>query len=345
MGTPLPPLLGVVGREGGRATWSGRVPFADGNGGTEPLDCEGERMRRFGKGDARDMRVEEAVLGCQTSAYSDANFDQASCVHQLVLTTVACSLFRLAPSMPDYVPLPGSDIPPFLRMEGQNLVFDHGPLGVAHCFWRNSSQVTKAVLLFIPGMVQGNPGLIGFYDQFFDLLHAAHHGLAIFGHAHLGHTPASVVGHKSAEHDIKAQIQWLFKRPIPWIVSRVSPLARAVPLGLLFARWPKALVLVLRSLVHSPSSIYACLSMAGEEMKVIRTLDSALLDEHKARICVYLAAQDDWVDRHKNEITPFFEDSSNLFYDSSSPVPHAFCLHHSKEVADQCSLWLQQIDL
>ncbi|CAK5279998.1 unnamed protein product [Mycena citricolor] len=259
-------------------------------------------------------------------------------------------------------------------------------------------------------MVQGNPGLIGFYDQFFDLLHAAHHGLAIFGHAHLGHTPASVVGHKSAEHDIKAQIQsatealdavrgafsgqtkiilcghsvgswitlqvlkarpstvhrsillcptilqiadtpngrrlsWLFKRPIPWIVSRVSPLARAVPLGLLFARWPKALVLVLRSLVHSPSSIYACLSMAGEEMKVIRTLDSALLDEHKARICVYLAAQDDWVDRHKNEITPFFEDSSNLFYDSSSPVPHAFCLHHSKEVADQCSLWLQQIDL
>lgn len=54
-----PLLLGVVGRDGGRAICKGRVPLAlVAGGGAElfPFVREGERTRRLGKGGALDIR-------------------------------------------------------------------------------------------------------------------------------------------------------------------------------------------------------------------------------------------------------------------------------------------------
>jgi hypothetical protein len=49
----------------------------------------------------------------------------------------------------------------------------------------------------------GNPGLIKFYTEFLTLLHGKHPRLAIFGHAHLGHTPNV----PSRAYSLRAQIE------------------------------------------------------------------------------------------------------------------------------------------
>ncbi|KAJ7706368.1 hypothetical protein B0H17DRAFT_626612 [Mycena rosella] len=133
------------------------------------------------------------------------------------------------------------------------------------------------------------------------------------------------------------RLQWLFRTPFPKIISYLSYLTRPVPLSLFFP-WPSPQTAVLRSLLNSPASIFACLSMAHEEMITIRELDTALLDEHRPRIYLYFAEDDEWVSTHKASVVRCCE--AIRVVNGEAGVPHAFCINHSAEVASQCSLWL-----
>ncbi|KAF8213247.1 hypothetical protein K438DRAFT_1803655 [Mycena galopus ATCC 62051] len=282
-------------------------------------------------------------------------------------------------------------------------VFNHQTLGPAHALWWNScEEFPDAVFLFVPG----NPGLLQFYDDFLALLHTKHPRLAIFGHAHLGHTPHL----PSREHSLSAQVEsaieavdairntfgktkiilsghsvgawialqvlkarpsdiyklfllcptlthiadtpngrrlsWLFRAPLPSVISWLSYLTRPLPLSFVFPNWPVLQIAVLRSLLNSRATIFACLSMAHEEMVTIREPDPALLNDHRHRICLYYAAEDDWVSTHKAKITSMYSpDEVVTRVVENANVPHAFCLSHSTEVASQCSLWLDSLSL
>ncbi|KAJ7357187.1 hypothetical protein DFH08DRAFT_851267 [Mycena albidolilacea] len=302
-----------------------------------------------------------------------------------------------------------NELPPFLVPFGQSsnesprqAIFNHPTLGSAHSLWWNSLNPSpEAVFLFVPG----NPGILEFYTEFFTLLHTEHPRLAIFGHAHLGHTP-NVPGR---EYRLRAQVEsvieavdairgafgkakiilgghsvgawiclqalearpsdisqlflltptlthiadtpngrrlsWFFRFPFPSLISWLSYLTRPLPLSLVFPNWPVLQITVLRSLLNSRAAIFACLSMAHEEMATIHELDSALLDEHRHRIYLYYAANDDWVSTHKAKITRMYMPDEMERVVENAHVPHAFCLSHSAEVASRCSLWLRTLSL
>ncbi|KAJ6519647.1 hypothetical protein C8R45DRAFT_952225 [Mycena sanguinolenta] len=294
-------------------------------------------------------------------------------------------------------------LPPFLVPLGpestpRQAVFNHPRFGSAHALWWNSTgcESPEAVFLFVPG----NPGLLQFYTQFLSMLHVKHPRLAIFAHAHLGHTPniptheyglsAQVesaieavdairvtfgttkivlsghsVGAWVALQVLKARpsdifqlqllcptlshiadtpngrrLSWLFRSPFPWVISWLSYLTRPLPLSLVFHNWPVLQVAVLRSLLNSRTTIFACLSMAHEEMNTIREPDPVLLNEHRHRIYLYYAAEDDWVSIHQAKMTSLYLPDEATRIVENANVPHAFCLAHSAEVASQCSLWL-----
>ncbi|KAJ7786128.1 hypothetical protein B0H16DRAFT_1355289 [Mycena metata] len=283
------------------------------------------------------------------------------------------------------------ELPPFLVPFGQATktdpregVFNHSNLGPAHSLWWNSDGPPEAVFLFIPG----NPGLVQFYTEFLGLLRSEHPHLAVFAHAHLGHTP----GIFSDKHSLSAQVEsaiqaldavhtifpaakiilsghsvgswialqvlkarpsdisqvfllcptithiadtpngrrlsWFFRSPLPRLISWLSYLTRPLPLSLLFP-WPVLQITVLRSLLNDPATIFACLSMAHEEMVTIREVDLTLLEEHGHKIYLYFAAKDDWVSTYEAKITRLF-DASRV---ERADVPHAFCLHHGAKVA------------
>ncbi|KAJ7275218.1 hypothetical protein B0H12DRAFT_1086282 [Mycena haematopus] len=301
-------------------------------------------------------------------------------------------------------------LPPFLVPFGDSTaksqheaIFNHPTFGPAHSlWWWNSCQESpEAVFLFVPG----NPGLLLFYTEFLTLLHTKHPRLAIFAHAHLGHTPniptneyslsaqvqsvieavdairvaygtAKIVlsGHsvgawislqvlKARPSDISQlfllcptlmyiadtpngrRLSWLFKSPFPSVISWLSYLSRPLPLSLVFPNWPALQIAVLRSLLNSRATIFACLSMAHEEMAAIRDLDLVLLNEHRHRIYLYYAAEDDWVSRHKAKVTRLYSPEEATRVVENANVPHAFCLSHSAEAVSQCSLWLNVLCL
>ncbi|KAJ7932576.1 hypothetical protein B0H13DRAFT_1956063 [Mycena leptocephala] len=292
-------------------------------------------------------------------------------------------------------------LPPFLvpfgRSTKSEAVFNHPTLGPAHSLWWNSREASpEAVFLFIPG----NPGLIKFYTEFLTLLHGKHPRLAIFGHAHLGHTPnvpsrayslraqiesaieavdairvalgsvkIILSGHsigawialqvlKARPSDISKlfllcptlthildtpngrRLSWLFRTPFPSILAWLSYTTRVLPLSLLFPHWPVPQIAVLRSFLNSPATIFACLTMAHEEMATVRELDITLLDENRHRIYMYFAAEDDWVSTHKAKITRSYLPREAAMVVEQANVPHAFCI-----VASQCSLWLSALSL
>ncbi|KAJ6574933.1 hypothetical protein B0H19DRAFT_1126435 [Mycena capillaripes] len=140
------------------------------------------------------------------------------------------------------------------------------------------------------------------------------------------------------------QLSWLFKSPLPKIISWLSYLTRPLPLSVFFP-WPVLQIAVLRSFLNSPATIFACLSMAHEEMATIRELDQSLLTEHTHRIFLYFAAHDDWVSTHKAQIIRAYSPSETAMIVDQANVPHAFCLAHGREVAGQCSLWLSTLNL
>nr|GAT47842.1 predicted protein [Mycena chlorophos] len=131
------------------------------------------------------------------------------------------------------------------------------------------------------------------------------------------------------------RLSWLFKSPMPWIVSWLSYLARPIPLSVLFRHWPASQVRVIQSLVHSPSAIYACLCMADEEMKTIRELDELLLTEHIDKLVFVFGANDDWV----SEQQPAIVDAVGEARVVDVEAPHAFCIADidSRAVAAVCA--------
>ncbi|KAF8078790.1 hypothetical protein FPV67DRAFT_1466481 [Lyophyllum atratum] len=141
------------------------------------------------------------------------------------------------------------------------------------------------------------------------------------------------------------KISWLCLPRPRLFISRLSHLARILPLGLLsllFRSWPSSQVLVLQMLLHSPHSILSALHMAHDEMGIIRDLDIGLLDAHKNRLWFYFAEHDDWVGKQKDNILYAFKpDLENVrIVHGSQDIPHAFCINHGEQLALQCGEWL-----
>ncbi|KAK7059155.1 hypothetical protein VNI00_001782 [Paramarasmius palmivorus] len=127
------------------------------------------------------------------------------------------------------------------------------------------------------------------------------------------------------------RLSWLFQRPLPLFISKLSYLLRPLPavvISTLFRAWPENQVTVLRRLLRSPTSIFACLSMAHDEMQMIRDLDVALLEQHKHKICIYFAETDDWVGEQRGVVLRSFkaDPGSIRIVHGKSGVPHAFCI-------------------
>ncbi|KAH9937244.1 uncharacterized protein B0H18DRAFT_969736 [Fomitopsis serialis] len=141
-------------------------------------------------------------------------------------------------------------------------------------------------------------------------------------------------------------LSWLFQAPLPRLISCVSILAWLLPLAalrLLFPEWPLPQILVLRKFLHSPSAIYASLSLADQEMKTIRDLDIALLQTYSHRLHMYFADEDDWVGEQKGPVLRAFnaDPGSVKIVHGHPDIPHAFCINHGEELARQCFEWLQ----
>ncbi|KAG6830295.1 hypothetical protein H0H92_001373 [Tricholoma furcatifolium] len=90
------------------------------------------------------------------------------------------------------------------------------------------------------------------------------------------------------------KLSWLFSAHMRSLISGLSYLARFLPvsiLALFFPTWPLRQTMVLRTLLHSPSSVLAALHMADDEMHTVRGLD----------------ALDDWVGGQKDHVLGSFK--------------------------------------
>jgi len=150
-------------------------------------------------------------------------------------------------------------------------------------------------------------------------------------------------------------LSWLFNSPFPAIISRLSPVTHLVSDGVLqylFQPWPTSQIAVLRSLISSPSTIRSTLSMAHEEMSLIKPLDESSSDRHLLaqfadRMYFYFAEKDNWVGKEREVIVKvlertghFLEDMEIRIMHGQEGVPHSFCITHSDILAEQCTLWL-----
>ncbi|KAH9836976.1 uncharacterized protein C8Q71DRAFT_756340 [Rhodofomes roseus] len=140
-------------------------------------------------------------------------------------------------------------------------------------------------------------------------------------------------------------LSWLFRYPFPRLISSVSILTWMLPLAalrLLFPDWPLPQILVLRKFLNSPSAIYASLCLADQEMKTIRDLDAALLQTYAHRLHMYFADEDGWVGEQKGSVLrAFHADPGSVKVIHGHPdIPHAFCINHGEQLAEQCFEWL-----
>ncbi|OBZ79352.1 Chromatin remodeling factor mit1 [Grifola frondosa] len=142
------------------------------------------------------------------------------------------------------------------------------------------------------------------------------------------------------------RLSWAFRAPFPRILSYASVTLRILPSGILasmFSDWPMEQVAVLRTLLFSPSAIYACLTMADEEMNTICDADIALLQEYRHRMHLYFAEDDDWVGDTKEVVLKAFhpDPGSVKIVHGHRDIPHAFCINHGEHLAEQCYEWLR----
>jgi pimeloyl-ACP methyl ester carboxylesterase len=127
------------------------------------------------------------------------------------------------------------------------------------------------------------------------------------------------------------RLAWLFRSPIPRVISSLTHLARFLPesaLRVLFNEWPHAQISILHKFIQSPDCTFAALTMANEEMHTIRDLESESLDSCRDRLWFYFAEQDGWVGPNKDRIISALGSSSttsriNL---GAAGIPHAFCI-------------------
>ena len=128
--------------------------------------------------------------------------------------------------------------------------------------------------------------------------------------------------------------QRFFRSPIPLAAALLSPLLRIIPgfvYRIVHRDWPAPQLKVLRDLLRSPTAIYACLTLADEEMKTIKALDEGLMREHQHKLWLYFAEQDDWVGDGREEIIKAFHpdhEAVRVVHDKAD-IPHAFCISES----------------
>ncbi|OJA16252.1 hypothetical protein AZE42_00046 [Rhizopogon vesiculosus] len=136
-----------------------------------------------------------------------------------------------------------------------------------------------------------------------------------------------------------------FRPPFPRVASQIARVLHFVPPTIicrLFPKYPVAQAMVLRSFLLSPSSIFAAMTMAHDEMLNIRELDIATLDKYQHQIWFYFAEKDDWVEQGREKILQVFraDPSTVRVVHGHRDIPHAFCINHGEELAAQCYEWL-----
>jgi len=136
-----------------------------------------------------------------------------------------------------------------------------------------------------------------------------------------------------------------FRPPFPRAISQIARVLRLVPLTILcrlLSEYPISQAQVLRSFLLSPSSIFAAMTMAHDEMLTIRELDTTILDKYRHQIWFYFAEQDDWVERGREMILQVSraEPGTTRVVHGHRNIPHAFCINHGEELAAQCYEWL-----
>ena len=132
----------------------------------------------------------------------------------------------------------------------------------------------------------------------------------------------------------KVSNQRFFRPPIPLIAALLSPLLRILPgsaYAAVYRDWPVPQLSVLRDLLLSPAAIYACLTLADEEMKTIKGLDEGLIDEQQHKLWLYFAEYDDWVGDSKEVIIETFHPDHKAVrvVQGEADIPHAFCISES----------------
>lgn len=137
----------------------------------------------------------------------------------------------------------------------------------------------------------------------------------------------------------------LFRPPFPRIVSQVARVLHLIPLTILcrfFPQYPIPQAQVLQSFLLSPSSIFAAMTMAHDEMLNIKDLDAVTLDKYRHQIWFYFAENDDWVDQGRETILQVFgaDPGTVKVVHGRRDIPHAFCINHSEELAAECYEWL-----
>lgn len=132
--------------------------------------------------------------------------------------------------------------------------------------------------------------------------------------------------------------QWLFNPPLPSLVSSLcSLIAPACPflLPILFWHWPSHQRKIIQMLIQSPSSVFAALTMAHDEMQAVKALDAELLDKLKGRIKWLYGLVDKWVGIHGDEVVRLLGRevaAKNILY---TDLPHAFCIRESQRAPQE----------
>lgn len=124
--------------------------------------------------------------------------------------------------------------------------------------------------------------------------------------------------------------KWLFNTPIASVISQLSVLIRPIcapVLSLLYSSWPAHQKAVLRSLLFSPQAIFAALSMAQDEMRIITAPDILFLKEYSSKLWLYYADKDNWVGKEREAIIGCLGDraADRIVHDVHG-TPHAFCI-------------------
>jgi hypothetical protein len=133
----------------------------------------------------------------------------------------------------------------------------------------------------------------------------------------------------------KISNQRFFRSPLPLAAALLSPLLRIIPnfvFTTVYRDWPAPQLKVLHNLLRSPTAIYACLTLADEEMKTIKALDEGSMREHQHKLWLYFAEHDDWVGDGREEIIKAFHPQDReavRVVHGEAGIPHAFCISES----------------
>ncbi|KAH8099378.1 hypothetical protein BXZ70DRAFT_974301 [Cristinia sonorae] len=173
-------------------------------------------------------------------------------------------------------------------------------------------------------LLKARPNLVGYTFLLFPTI------------AHIASTPAGQT------------LSWLFRPPLPRLISMTACALRFIPgsvLASLFPDWPLPQVMVLHSLIGSPSAVYSTLTMAHDEMKTLKEPDVPLLRAFSKRIHLYFAPEDRWVGEQKALLLKELELYDVKVTHGPDDIPHAFVINHGEPVASQCFQWLRDTQL